>query len=247
MTSQEVEVLVVGAGQAGVAMSEHLSERGIPHIVLERHRIAERWRTMRWDSLVANGPAWHDRFPGLEFTDIESGSFPSKEQVADYFAAYAEKIGAPIRCGVEVTSVRRNVGAPGFQVQTSDGEFNARYVVAATGPFQRPVIPAVVPETAGVMQMHSSSYRNPDQLPEGAVLVVGAGSSGVQIAAEIQRSGRQVLLVAGSAGQVGRFNAGGGCGARNHRGEWRRRWPHRRLPRARGEWDHPGRAHYCVR
>ena len=160
MISQEVEVLVVGAGQAGVAMSEHLSERGISHLVLERHRIAERWRTMRWDSLVANGPAWHDRFPGLEFTDVEPGAFPSKEQVADYFVAYAGKIGAPIRCGVEVTSVRRKVGAPGFHVQTSDGDFDARYVVAATGPFQRPVIPAVVPEAADLVQIHSSSYRN---------------------------------------------------------------------------------------
>lgn len=197
MSSQEVEVLVVGAGQAGVAMSEHLSERGIPHLVLERHRIAERWRSERWDSLVANGPVWHDRFPGLEFTDLEPGAFASKEQVADYFVAYAEKIGAPIRCGVEVTSVRRNVGAPGFHVETSDGDFTARYVVAATGPFQRPVIPAVVPEAAGPVQIHSSNYRNPGQLPEGAVLVVGAGSSGVQIAAEIQRSGRQVYLSVG--------------------------------------------------
>ncbi|WP_104043449.1 flavin-containing monooxygenase [Arthrobacter sp. ZGTC412] len=197
MSSQEVEVLVVGAGQAGVAMSEHLSERGISHLVLERDRIAERWRSMRWDSLVANGPAWHDRFPGLDFTGVEPGGFPSKEQVANYFAAYAEKIGAPIRCGVEVTSVRKNVGAPGFHVQTTDGDFNARYVVAATGPFQKPVIPAVVPETAQLVQIHSSTYRNPAQLPEGAVLVVGAGSSGVQIAAEIQRSGRQVFLSVG--------------------------------------------------
>ncbi|ALE04838.1 FAD-dependent oxidoreductase (plasmid) [Arthrobacter sp. ERGS1:01] len=197
MSRQEVEVLVVGAGQAGVAMSEHLSDRGIPHLVLERHRIAERWRSMRWDSLVANGPVWHDRFPGLEFDGLEPGAFASKEQVADYFVSYAEKIDAPIRCGVEVTSVRRNAGAPGFHVQTSDGDFNARYVVAATGPFQRPVIPAVVPDAAELVQIHSSSYRNPGQLPEGAVLVVGAGSSGVQIAAEIQRSGRQVFLSVG--------------------------------------------------
>ncbi|MFJ4171789.1 flavin-containing monooxygenase [Paenarthrobacter sp. NPDC089714] len=197
MTSQEVEVLVVGAGQAGVAMSEHLTSQGIHHVVLERHRIAERWRSMRWDSLVANGPAWHDRFPGLDFDGIEPGAFASKEQVADYFVSYAEKIGAPIRCGVEVSSVRRNAGAPGFHVQTSDGDYNARYVVAATGPFQRPVIPAVVPESSGLEQLHSSLYRNPGQLPEGAVLVVGAGSSGVQIAAEIQRSGRQVFLSVG--------------------------------------------------
>jgi putative flavoprotein involved in K+ transport len=197
MSSKEVEVLVVGAGQAGVAMSEHLSERGIAHVVLERDRIAERWRSMRWDSLVANGPVWHDRFPGLEFTEHDPGSFASKDQVADYFVAYAEKIGAPIRCGVEVKSVRRNIGAPGFEVKTSDGDFNARYVVAATGPFQKPVIPAVVPDAAGILQIHSSSYRNPGQLPEGAVLVVGAGSSGVQIAAEIQRSGRRVYLSVG--------------------------------------------------
>lgn len=197
MSSEEVEVLVVGAGQAGVAMSEHLSERGIRHLVLERDRIAERWRSMRWDSLVANGPVWHDRFPGLEFTGLDAGVFAGKEQVADYFVAYAEKIGAPIRCGVEVTSVRRKEGAPGFRVKTSDGDFDVRYVVAATGPFQRPVIPPVVPENADLVQIHSSAYRNPEQLPAGAVLVVGAGSSGVQIAAEIQGSGRQVFLSVG--------------------------------------------------
>ncbi|MCU1444497.1 NAD(P)/FAD-dependent oxidoreductase [Cryobacterium sp.] len=197
MSSTKVEVLVVGAGQAGVAMSEHLSERGISHLVLERHRVAERWRSERWDSLVANGPVWHDRFPSLEFADLEPGAFASKEQVADYFVAYAEKIQAPIRCGVEVTSVRRNIGGAGFRVETSDGTIDAHYIVAATGPFQRPVIPAVVPEDAGFLQIHSSSYRNPQQLPGGAVLVVGAGSSGVQIAAEIQKSGRQVYLSVG--------------------------------------------------
>lgn len=197
MPSQEIEVLVVGAGQAGVAMSEHLTGYGVPHLVVERHRIAERWRSERWDSLVANGPAWHDRFPGMEFAGLDPDGFASKEQVADYFAAYAEKIGAPIRCGVEVTSVRKKAGRPGFRVETSDGAIDARYVVAATGPFQRPVIPAIVPDGAGVLKIHSSSYRNPQQLPDGAVLVVGAGSSGVQIADELQRSGRRVYLSVG--------------------------------------------------
>jgi putative flavoprotein involved in K+ transport len=177
-------------------MSEHLSERGIPHLVVERHRIAERWRTGRWDSLVANGPAWHDRFPGLEF-DVDPDAFASKDQVAEYFVAYADRIGAPIRCGVEVTSVRRNVGRPGFRVETSDGTIDARYIVAATGPFQRPVIPTVVPDGAGLHQIHSSSYRNPQQLPDGGVLVVGAGSSGAQIADELQKSGRSVYLAVG--------------------------------------------------
>ena len=196
MSVEKVDTLVIGAGQAGVAMSEHLGKNGVPHLVLERHRIAERWRSERWDSLVANGPAWHDRFPGRRF-DVNQDAFAGKEQVADYFAAYAQQIGAPIRCGVEVTSVRRNEGRPGFRVDTSDGPIRARYVVAATGPFQKPVIPAVVPADAGIHQIHSSSYRNPDRLPEGAVLVVGAGSSGVQIADELQRSGREVYLAVG--------------------------------------------------
>ncbi|GAA3357540.1 NAD(P)/FAD-dependent oxidoreductase [Saccharopolyspora gregorii] len=197
MSSERTEVVVVGAGQAGVAMSEHLGEQGVPHVVLERHRIAERWRTERWDSLVANGPAWHDRFPGMEFAGIGPDEFATKDQVADYFADYAAKIDAPIRCGVEVTSVRKNAGAPGFRVETSAGSIDARFVVAATGPFQRPVIPPVVPADAGPVQLHSSGYRNPEQLPEGPVLVVGAGSSGVQIADELRRSGRRVLLSVG--------------------------------------------------
>src|SRR5262252_8015561 len=117
MAVENIDTLVVGGGQAGLAMAEHLSQAGVPHIVLERHRIAERWRSERWDSLVANGPAWHDRFPGLEFPDLDPDAFASKEQVADYFAAYAEKIAAPIRCGVEVTSVQRNQGRAGFRAQ----------------------------------------------------------------------------------------------------------------------------------
>ena len=196
MTNQEIEVLVVGAGQAGIAMSEHLSAGGISHVVLERGRIAERWRSMRWDSLVANGPSWHDRFPGLEF-DLDPDAFAAKEQVADYFVAYAEKYAGPIRCGVEVTSARKNAGRPDFHVETSDGSYDARYIVAATGPFQRPVIPPVVPHDSGLHQIHSSSYLNPQQLPEGGVLVVGAGSSGVQIADELQKSGRPVYLSVG--------------------------------------------------
>jgi putative flavoprotein involved in K+ transport len=195
--SEAVEALVVGGGQAGLAMSEHLTGRGVSHVVLERHRIAERWRSERWDSLVANGPAWHDRFPGLELADLEPDAFATKEQVADYFVAYAEKIGAPVRCGVEVLSVRRNVGRSGFRAETTDGPVEARYVIAATGAFQQPAIPPLVPAEAGVAQLHSSAYRNPEQLADGAVLVVGAGSSGVQIADELLRAGRRVFLSVG--------------------------------------------------
>jgi len=196
MTIEQADVVIVGGGQAGIAMSEHLSNAGVRHVILERGQIAEKWRSGRWDSLVANGPAWHDRFPGLEFgTDPEA--FVPKEQVADYFEAYARMIDAPVRCGVEVTSVRKNNGRPGFTVETSAGNLSARFVVAATGPFQRPIIPPIIGGTAGVEQIHSADYHNPGQLPAGNVLVVGAGSSGVQIAAELQGTGRQVYLSVG--------------------------------------------------
>ncbi len=197
MSVEKVDTLVVGGGQAGLAMSEHLSDRGVSHLVLERHQIAERWRSERWDSLVANGPAWHDRFPGLEFSEIDPDAFAHKETVADYLVAYAEKIAAPIRSGVEVMKVERNVGRPGFRVETSEGLVEAVNVVAATGPFQRPIKPAIMPEDIGIMQIHSKDYLNPDQLPEGAVLVIGAGSSGVQIADELLRTGKRVYLSVG--------------------------------------------------
>jgi len=193
---ETTDTLVVGGGQAGIAMSEHLGRAGVPHLVLERARIAEAWRSGRWDSLVMNGPAWHDRFPGLEFPG-DPARFPGKEEVAEYFAAYAAMIDAPVRCGVEVTRVTRNAGRAGFTAETSAGPVEAARIVAATGPFQKPVIPALVPEEAGVHQVHSAAYRNPGQLQDGAVLVVGAGSSGVQIADELRRAGRRVHLSVG--------------------------------------------------
>jgi putative flavoprotein involved in K+ transport len=196
MSIEEAEVVVVGGGQAGIAMSEHLTNAGVPHVILERGRIAETWRSGRWDSLVANGPAWHDRFPGLAF-DSDPETFVPKDQVADYFETYARKIAAPIRCGVDVTSVRKNDGRPGFTVETSAGSLDTSYVVAATGPYQKPVIPPIIPAGAGVEQIHSGGYRNPGQLPAGGVLVVGAGSSGVQIAADLRESGRPVYLSVG--------------------------------------------------
>ncbi|MDR3014998.1 MAG: NAD(P)/FAD-dependent oxidoreductase [Delftia acidovorans] len=197
---QTIDTLVVGAGQAGIAASEHLSQLGVEHLVLERQRIAQAWRTGRWDSLVANGPAWHDRFPGLEFKGDRDG-FPGKDQVADYFEDYVRQIKAPVRTGVEVRRVTRNQGRPGFTVETSEGVIEARNVIAATGPFQVPVIPPIapaVPTDGSLLQIHSAHYHRPAQLPEGAVLVVGAGSSGVQIADELQRAGRKVFLSVGA-------------------------------------------------
>ncbi len=197
MPIEKVDTLIVGAGQAGVAMSKHLSDYGASHIVVERSRIAERWRSERWDSLVANGPAWHDRFPDMEFADFDPEDFVPKEDIADYLAAYAKKNSSAIRIGVDVKDLQRNKDRPGFHIETSEGVIEARNIVAATGPFQRPVIPALIPENADTRQIHSSAYRNPEQLPEGAVLVIGAGSSRGQIADELLRAGKHVYLSIG--------------------------------------------------
>lgn len=196
MPAEHVDTLIIGGGQAGLAISAHLGKRGLPHLVLERSRIAESWRTARWDSLVANGPAWHDRFPTMGFDDIDPQSFAPKDRIVRYFEDVAAANNSPVRCGVEVTSLVKSAGG-GFWAETSAGPVKARQVVAATGPFQRPLIPTVVPADTGIMQIHSTSYRNPGQLPQGAVLVVGAGSSGSQIADELLRAGKQVFLSIG--------------------------------------------------
>lgn len=195
MTHTHTDTLIIGGGQAGLAASEHLTGHGIDHIVLERDRLAERWRTARWDSLVANGPAWHDRFPTHEFQDIHGDGFPTKDSVVRYFEEIAARINCPIRCGVDVRHVKRQ--GDGFVAETTGGTFSARNIIAATGPFQIPTYPQIVPESAPVEQIHSQAYHTPAQLAPGAVLVVGAGSSGAQIADELLRSGREVYLSVG--------------------------------------------------
>ena len=175
MPVEKVDTLIVGGGQAGLAMSEQLAKRGLPHLVLERHRIAERWRSERWDGLHANGPAWHDRLPGMTIAGVEPDGFATRDQMVDYFTAYAERIAAPVRCGVAVTALRRMEDGQ-FRAETSAGVIEARNVVAATGPFQRPVIPPMVPDTAGIPQIHSNAYRHPGQLPAGGAGAVGRGA-----------------------------------------------------------------------
>ncbi|MGP5930025.1 flavin-containing monooxygenase [Corynebacterium glyciniphilum] len=212
MTATETtEVVVIGAGQSGIATSEHLTAAGIPHIVLERDRIAEKWRTGRWDSLCANGPAWHDRFPNLTFADptpsgaepIDGEDFAHHDRVAQYFEDYAAGFDAPVRTGVEVVSVSKRARQNGYLIVCADGAtIVADHVVSATGPFQVPVIPPVisqdVADSCGITQIHSADYDNPQSLPDGGVLVVGAGSSGLQIAAELNKAGKDVTLAVGA-------------------------------------------------
>lgn len=197
MSVEKIDTLVVGAGQAGIALCEHLGQQGVPFLVLEKNRIAEAWRTARWDALVTNGPVWHDRFPNLEFKGNAPDEFVSKDRVAEYIEEYANMVSAPVRTGIEVIKAERLVDRAGFRVETSDGVIEATRIVSATGAFQHPIIPQIIPHDVKVEQIHSASYRSPDQLAEGAVLVVGAGSSGAQIADELNRAGRKVFLSVG--------------------------------------------------
>jgi len=189
--------IIVGGGQAGLAASEHLTNNKIEHIILERDRIVERWRSCRWDSLVANGPAWHDRFPTLEFSDIDQDSFASKEKIIQYFEDFSKKINAPIHLNVNVEEVIKLPNNNGFKVTTSAGIYEAKNIIAATGAFQEPIYPQIILGDSYVQQFHSQYYRNPGQLVAGGVLVVGSGSSGSQIAEELNRSKRDVFLSIG--------------------------------------------------
>ena len=186
------ETLIIGAGQAGLAMSQQLSKRGRPHLVLERGRIAERWRSERWDGLHFQTPNPLVTLPDFPLNHPNPAGFATRDEIVDYLAAYARFIEAPVREGVSVTGLRRE--RQGFAAETSDGPMRARNVVVATGPFQTVNIPSLIPTAAVPTQIHARDYKAPGQLPEGAVLVVGAGASGSQIAHELLRAGRRVFL-----------------------------------------------------
>jgi putative flavoprotein involved in K+ transport len=179
-------------------MSYHLRQRGLEHVILERARVAERWRTERWDSLMFQFPNWSIELPGRRYVGSNPDGFSPKEEILKFIDGYATEIKAPLRTGVEVLCLRRAAKADRYRLVTDQGDFEARNVVVATGPYQQPQIP---PCSSGfprdVMQLHASGYRNPGQLPAGAVLVVGSGASGCQIAEELAESGRRVFFSVG--------------------------------------------------
>jgi putative flavoprotein involved in K+ transport len=197
MPVEQVQTLIIGGGQAGLTMSHRLKQRGLKHLVLERRRIAERWRSERWDGLRFQFPNWSVRLPDFPFPHTDPNGFATSHEILDFIGAYADFIAAPIRCGVSVTALRCRDGGSGFVAETSDGSIEADNVVVATGPYQRPVTPALLRDDIDLFQVHASRYSNPDQLPSGAVLVVGAGASGSQIAEELLRAGRRVYLSVG--------------------------------------------------
>ncbi len=190
------ETVIVGGGHAGLALSYHLGRFGRPHVILERGRVAERWRSERWDSLMFQFPNWSLRLPGHEYRGDRPDGFATRDEVIAFIERYRELVNAPVRTGVRVDCVRPIDG--GFHLETTEGDVEAANVVVATGPYQEPILPAVrhaVPP--GVVQMHSSGYRNPAQLPGGAVLIVGSGASGCQIVEDLLAAGRTVYLSVG--------------------------------------------------
>ena len=197
MPIERVETLIVGGGQAGLAMSHMLSRRGCPHLVLERGRVGERWRAERWDGLRFQFPNWSVRLPEFPFPHSDPDGFATSAAIVDFLDAYADFVKPPIRCGVAVTALRRDAGGAGFRADTSAGPISAANVVVATGPYQRPVVPDLLPAGDPIFQVHASAYHAPDQLPAGAVLIVGSGASGAQIGEELLREGRRVYLSVG--------------------------------------------------
>jgi putative flavoprotein involved in K+ transport len=197
MLPEHVETLIVGGGQAGLTMSHMLSQRDCPHLVLERGRIAERWRSERWDGLRFQFPNWSVRLPDFPLRHTDPDGFATTTEIVDYLDAYAAVVKPPIRCGVEVAGLRRDASGKHFAAVTPAGSITAKNVVIATGPYQRPVIPGGLPLDTDIFQIHASAYKRPGQLPTGTVLIVGSGASGAQIAEELARAGRRVYLSLG--------------------------------------------------
>lgn len=188
--------IVIGAGPAGLAASRCLADRGIDHVVLERDEVACSWRHQRWDSLRLLTPNWKTTLPGCSYTGDEPDGFMTAGAVAELLVGYRRQVDAPIIEGCEVQRVES--GDRGFRVHTSDGPWPSRGVVLATGAFRVPRIPAIAEDLPrSIQQIAPIRYRNPDQVQAGRVLVVGASASGVQIADELARAGREVVLAVG--------------------------------------------------
>jgi len=199
-----IDTIVIGAGQAGLATSHYLTQRGCEHVVLEQAgQAGSSWRHGRWDSFTLVTPNWAFRLPGAEYAGTQPEEFMGRDDVVARLERYA--VNMPVRYGIRVTSVRCDVHTQLYMVDTPDGAFEARNVVVATGLFQRPACHEVAQRLPiGVQQLHSSQYLNPSALPPGAVLVVGSSQSGAQIAEELRASGRSVYLCVGSAGRAPR-------------------------------------------
>lgn len=201
---KHVPVIIVGGGQAGLSVSYCLRERSVEHVVFERHRVAHSWRTERWDSFCLVTPNWQCRLPGHPYRGPDPDGFMVKDEIVAYVESYAQAFDPPLELGIDVRSAEPD-DSGGFRVETSRGCYRCEQLVVATGAYHAPRIPklsAALPHHW--QQLHATSYRNPDALPPGVVLVVGSGQSGCQIAEDLFFAGREVHLSVGSAPRVAR-------------------------------------------
>jgi len=205
-------VVIVGGGQAGLSLSHGLQQRGIDHLVIEKRSLVHTWRTQRWDSFCLVTPNWQCQLPGWGYLGSDPHGFMVKDQINEWLAGFVEHVKAPAIEGVTVERVSRVPGTgerERFSVQTDAGTYTADQVVVASGGYHRPIVPRLAEKLpARVAQFHSAQYRNAAQLPEGAVLVVGCGQSGAQIAEDLHLAGRKVHLATGHAPRCARFYRG---------------------------------------
>jgi putative flavoprotein involved in K+ transport len=201
-------VIVVGGGQAGLSMSYQLREADIEHVVFEKHSALHVWREHRWDNFCLVTPNWQCQLPGHAYAGADPHGFMKKDELNQYLAAFKLAVAAPLYEGVAVERVVPLPGG-GYGVSTAAGEFTADQVVVASGGYHEPVIPRLAERLTGdILQLHSQQYRNAASLPAGAVMVVGTGQSGAQIAEDLHLAGRRVFLAVGKAPRCARFYRG---------------------------------------
>lgn len=199
--------IIIGAGQAGLAMSHYLTELSVEHVILERGQVANSWRKERWDSLRLLTPNWQSRLPGFSYEGSDPDGYRTMPETIDFLSGYAASFDAPVETETEVLSVRQL--GDGYAVVTNQGEWRCRSVVLASGAFNMASVPRAAEKMpAGVHSVTPMQYRNPEMLEDGGVLVVGASATGVQLANEIQRAGRNVFLASGEHVRVPRTYRG---------------------------------------